>query len=389
MAITFINSSSNTSATSGDITVTPPTTQTDDIMILAVSTHDNVGISLPANWTIIDQANNGTGLRATTAWKRCVGAESAFTVTHTAGDGIVGNVAVFRGCSTGTNVIHKNLLTSNASSSTCTASAIVPTTDNCMILFTMHDSDNGASSAQAATSPASFTERFDNSSNDGLDEAVSLASGLQTSATTTGTATGSLSLGPDVNSGTLIALLPQILATTKTLTSTARIQKAVTQTLTATARIKAAATQTITATARIKATVTQTITATARLQKTATQTLTSTARLQKTVAQTITSTASIATPSSTQTITSTARIQKTVAQTITSTGRVTAKTTRTITSTANIRGTTTRTITSTARIASPGGGDDAQTTMLKTVIVLDSPFSLFTSICPPRHLPPG
>lgn len=361
MAITFINSSSNTSATSGDITVTPPTTQTDDIMILAVSTHDNVGISLPANWTIIDQANNGTGLRATTAWKRCVGAESAFTVTHTAGDGIVGNVAVFRGCSTGTNVIHKNLLTSNASSSTCTASAIVPTTDNCMILFTMHDSDNGASSAQAATSPASFTERFDNSSNDGLDEAVSLASGLQTSATTTGTATGSLSLGPDVNSGTLIALLPQILATTKTLT----------------------------ATARIKATVTQTITATARLQKTATQTLTSTARLQKTVAQTITSTASIATPSSTQTITSTARIQKTVAQTITSTGRVTAKTTRTITSTANIRGTTTRTITSTARIASPGGGDDAQTTMLKTVIVLDSPFSLFTSICPPRHLPPG
>ena len=209
MSIVFVGASANAAAASGNLTVTPPATLTDDIMICAVTAHDNVALSFPAGWTIIDQSNNGTGLRATTAWKRAVGAEGAFTITHTAGDGIVANVAVFRGCTTESDVINANLLTNNASSSTCTANAITPTVNECMICFTMHDQDNGASSAQDSPSLPAFTEAFDNSSTLGLDEAVSLAWVKQLTAGATGTCTGTLSLGPDVNTGTQIALKPE------------------------------------------------------------------------------------------------------------------------------------------------------------------------------------
>jgi len=208
MAISQIGQSANAAAASGDITVTPPTTIDNDIMILAVSSHDNVAITLPAGWTIYQEANNGTGLRASLAWKRCVGVEGAFTVTHTAGDGIVGNVSVYRGCTTESDVIDASILTSNASSSTCTANSITTSVSGAMIVFTMHDSDNGASSAQAATDPATFTERTDNASTLGLDEAVSIADALQGAVGATGNATGTFSLGPDVNSGGLTALKP-------------------------------------------------------------------------------------------------------------------------------------------------------------------------------------
>ena len=206
MAISFVNAGTLGEASSGNITVTPPTTQTDDIMILGVSSHDNVAITLPAGWTIIAEANNTSALRATIAWKRCVGAEAAFTVTHSAGDGIVGNVSVYRGCTTENNVIHKFSQLANASSSTCTGTAIIPVIDGCMMLFIMHDSDNGASSAQAGVTLGNMTERFDSVSTLGLDQAVSLSDLIQNVANTTGSLTGTLSLGPDVNSGSAIAL---------------------------------------------------------------------------------------------------------------------------------------------------------------------------------------
>jgi hypothetical protein len=208
MAISFIAASADAAAASGNLSVTPPATQTDDIMLLAVSSHDNVAVTLPAGWTIYREANNTTALRATLAWKRCVGAEGAFTITHASGDGIVASVAVYRGCATDATVINASSLLANASSSTCTATEITTGVAGCMVVFTMHDSDNGASSAQAATDPATFTERFDNASNLGLDEAVSAADAIRSTAGATGNATGTLSLGPDVNSGGLTALKP-------------------------------------------------------------------------------------------------------------------------------------------------------------------------------------
>lgn len=213
MAITFINASANVEAASGNLTVTPGATVTDDILLLAVSSHDNVGISLPANWTIYEQANNTTALRATLAWKRAVGAEGAFTITHTNGDGIVANVANYRGCVRTGSPINASVLTANGSSSTCTAATITSTVHNCMLVFTMHDSDNGASSAQSSANLGSMSsrERFQNTSTLGLDQSVSLADIGQALAGASGSSTGTLSLGPDVNSGGNTFLAPEIL----------------------------------------------------------------------------------------------------------------------------------------------------------------------------------
>lgn len=194
--------SANAEAASGNLSVTPPTTVTDDVLVLAVSTHDNVAITLPAGWNIYQAANNGTGLRATLAWKRCVGAEGAFTITHTAGDTIVANVENFRGCQELSSPINASVLTNNASSSTVTAATITSTKNGCRLFFTMHDSDNGASSAQtSANLGAMSNEHFDNASTLGTDAAVSGISINQETAGASGASTGTISLGPDVNSG--------------------------------------------------------------------------------------------------------------------------------------------------------------------------------------------
>jgi hypothetical protein len=209
--ITFIAASSNIAAASGNLTVTPPATATDDVMILAVTTHDNVAVTLPAGWTIYQEANNTTAMRSTLAWKRCVGAEGAFVITHAAGDGIVANVAVYRGCVGTGSPINASGLTANASSSTCTATAVSCTVEDCMLIFTMHDSDNGDSSAQSSSGLGVLIERFDNASTLGLDEAVSGADFLLAGALgSSGTLTGTLSLGPDVNMGGATWLTPQL-----------------------------------------------------------------------------------------------------------------------------------------------------------------------------------
>jgi len=217
MAITYVGVSNDAAAGSGDVSVTPPVTQTNDIMICAVTTHDNVAVTFPAGWTIYQEANNTTAMRATLAWKRCTGAEGAFTVTHTAGDGIVATAIVFRGCLASGSPINISVLTANASSSTCTAATITTTVAGCWLLFTMHDSDNGSSSAQSSANLGAMTERFDNNSNLGLDQAVSGAHVAQVSAGASGGSTGTLSLGPDINSGGNTFLAPAV-ATTQTVT---------------------------------------------------------------------------------------------------------------------------------------------------------------------------
>jgi len=216
MPITFVAASANAAAASGDLTVTPPAgLQDDDIMILAVTSHDNVSITLPGGWFIYQGANNTTAMRATLAWKRVAGAQSAFTITHTGGDGIVANLSAYRGCLVTATPINASVLTANASSSTCTAATITSTEDNCMLVFTMHDSDDGASSAQSSANLGSMSanERFENASTLGLDESVSLADILQGAQGASGASTGTLSLGPDVNSGGNTFLQPQPTAT--------------------------------------------------------------------------------------------------------------------------------------------------------------------------------
>ena len=202
ISISFVGASANATAASGDLPVTPPATQTNDIMICAVSTLDNVALSFPAGWTIYREGNNTAAMRSTLAWKRCTGAEAAFTITHTAGSNIVANVAVYRGCVATGSPINASSLRHDGVSGTCTADAITPTVPNCLILFSMHSDVAVASSGQAATDPATLTERFDNSLNPG----VSLADGYNVAGGSTGNATGSTAAAR--HTGGLTALTP-------------------------------------------------------------------------------------------------------------------------------------------------------------------------------------
>lgn len=215
MPITFVAASANAAAASGNLNVTPPATVTDDIMLCALTTHDNVASTFPIDWTPVVDVTNTAVMRIAVWWKRCVGAEGIFTITHTAGDTIVANVAVFRGCfgDPGASPIDNIGLNwtsqQNAASSTVTAGTLTPTQGGCMAVFTMHDSDDGASSAQAwATLGAATAEAFDNASALGTDAAVSLAYRLCDGTNATGAVTGTISLGPDVNVGVNIILRP-------------------------------------------------------------------------------------------------------------------------------------------------------------------------------------
>lgn len=90
-------------AVSGDVTVNYPTgvgeVLTGDIIVCDVSQRDNVVDTFPAGWTKKAEANNGTGLRKTIAWKRRAGGDSdtSVVVTHTAGAQIIARVHVIRG----------------------------------------------------------------------------------------------------------------------------------------------------------------------------------------------------------------------------------------------------------------------------------------------------
>lgn len=208
MAVKFKAVGAVGAVASGNLTLTPPTTATDDIMVVPLTSHDNVALTFPGGWTIAQEGNNTAAMRATVAWKRCVGAEGAFTVTHAAGDCLIGRVYVYSGCVKTGSPIDASSFSANASSSTCTATTITPTGPDRLIVFTMHDSDDGLSSLEKLNG-VNMTERGDNTTTLGLDAAVSLSDLQVFDIPPTGSATGTLSLGPDVNVGILLALIPQ------------------------------------------------------------------------------------------------------------------------------------------------------------------------------------
>jgi hypothetical protein len=136
VAIRFVNVGAVASAASGNLSVTPPATVSGDIMVCAVTSLDTVACTFPAGWTVELQGNNGT-ITATVAWKRAVGAEGAFTITHAAGGSILARVANYRGCIGSGNAVNFSSLSSNAASTQCSVVAS-PTDPNCMVIFTNH-----------------------------------------------------------------------------------------------------------------------------------------------------------------------------------------------------------------------------------------------------------
>lgn len=176
-------------------------------MILVVSTHDNGAVTLPAGWTIIDAANSGTTSRGTIAWRRAGASESAPTVTHTAGDSIIGTIASFSGClATGSPVDvfssapWNHAFTTTPVTTTVTATAITPTATNEMIVFGATSDDNVATADTqyanwSGTNPT-FAEGFDSTTTNGSDSGCGLAYGVRTTADSTGSRTVDITTAP-------------------------------------------------------------------------------------------------------------------------------------------------------------------------------------------------
>lgn len=144
----FVFGTAGDGVASGDFTVQAwtalGTILANDILIISVHTKDNVALTFPAGWTIIQEGNNGATSRSTVAWKRAVGADGSVAVTHPAGGAVTYGQAVYRGCKASGNVVNTSSISHNSSSSTATASTITTTVDGCLVFgaFNMFDAVN-------------------------------------------------------------------------------------------------------------------------------------------------------------------------------------------------------------------------------------------------------
>lgn len=219
MSISYVGSSANTSSPSGGLTIVPPPTQTGDILLLATSARDNTklgipgddaSIGVPMDWIpIMFSMTHGTKLTANLYYKRAVGVEAPFSITHSGGL-IVGNVAVFRGVFGGPGESPLGFASAQYNSvSNCISPSITPTGPNCLYVSVVHDSDCGVSSNPTNATLGSLTKAFDNVSgkkSSGI--SVSLSYKVSPVDTDSGLTTTSLSNGPDNCIGTSLFLLP-------------------------------------------------------------------------------------------------------------------------------------------------------------------------------------
>src|SRR5688572_1971451 len=131
-------------AASGNVTLAPPATVTDDILLCVITARDNVACTFPVGWTILHELNNGIASRCTIAWKRCVGAEAAFAVTHPAGSNIHGLLEVYRSAKPTGSPFGDTGIQANATSTTCTAPSITTTDPESLLIFVSQYANSGS-----------------------------------------------------------------------------------------------------------------------------------------------------------------------------------------------------------------------------------------------------
>lgn len=219
MAITFTAAGAAKSVASGNITTLaiPAGFAADDIHVVVVNAADNVSITLPAGWTKKIETNSGVFERLTVGWRRAVGGDSTFTVTHAAGDTATARVFGYRGCITTGDPFEDAQATATAGSKTVTAPDLTIVNANDMILFccgsaVSGDTSNGMSTASYSGTNPTFTERGDTNSGTGVSSSeISVADGIRTVASGPGSRTAAITTafaaGLVNNVGTQLALI--------------------------------------------------------------------------------------------------------------------------------------------------------------------------------------
>jgi hypothetical protein len=163
------------------------------------------------------ELNAGTFLRLTVAWRRAVGGDAAFTITHAAGDSSIARVFGYRGCVASGDPFEDAQAQANTGTTTITTPNLTLATANDMILFVAGaalaaDTSNPMSTAgYSGTNPA-FTERQDSEAAlNANDASLVLADGIRTVASAPGARTATVTTGALAtavnNVGALLALL--------------------------------------------------------------------------------------------------------------------------------------------------------------------------------------
>lgn len=203
MTITFVNSAIPTANPTTSYTITIPTVQVGDLLILANTNRDaDTAPSVTDN----DTGGETWTQKSSTAgcgrlfYKRATSATSAKTITASGQTGSCSGVlVVLRGATLGGDPFNQYTHEANASGNE-THAGFTPTVDGCWIGLAVHnDANDNAVTNSACTSPGSLTEGNEKLSTGGSDCGCSLRGLVQSTAGATGSFTWSQTDGATVS----------------------------------------------------------------------------------------------------------------------------------------------------------------------------------------------
>lgn len=197
MAITYLGDGGQGRGTGTVIYSIPSGTQNGDLLLLVIETANQI-VTEPGEWLDVPSSPQGVGTAGgstSTRLKimyRWVDGTSINTTVADPGNHQTGAILAFRGVDT-TNPFNASAGSTKSTSDTdCTFPSITTTVDNCWVLLAeahaLPDSNsNGQTSGQTMASLSSLTEQVDYNAASGNGGGFSVATGLKSTAGSTGT----------------------------------------------------------------------------------------------------------------------------------------------------------------------------------------------------------
>lgn len=216
MAIAFRAASTSETGASGatSITLSKPTgTLDNDVMVALIAIRDKtVTITAPSGWTLHrSDSHPSATLRTLVYWKRASSEGSTYQWTWTGTLNAAGAILGFSGVVTSGDPVDTSGATNNASGTSGTFPSITPAAANSMLVAAC-----GSVGAISFTAPATYTEQADiNTTAAGTNATVTAATKAGPSTTSTAVPSASFTLSAaNINTGVILALAPQVGATT-------------------------------------------------------------------------------------------------------------------------------------------------------------------------------
>src|SRR3990167_7420089 len=158
MAIEFWAAGSAVDGVLTTLDLVAPTLNVNDIIIAQISSNDNDAVALPdTTWTVINELNNGTGLRSTVAWKRAVAGSSGATFQFTGLAGTTVNFGIltaYRGVIVNGNPIGNVTSSANVSADDVTYATLTPKSNTgAVVACGFYQNDLTTAGAMSGTAP--------------------------------------------------------------------------------------------------------------------------------------------------------------------------------------------------------------------------------------------